>query len=227
MDAAAGIARPESSDRHLLLRRLRRRDDITDGARAGGQYRYYTCSTKARMGSTGCKGMAVPMDKLDEAVIAHLEDRLLEPQRLERLMEQLLDRWQEWADQRRAHVTELRKRTTEAESKLNRLYDAIENGMLTPSDGSLKDRVDELTRIRDQARIDAERIISLIERVAPTIAADSLHRFATVPRRKLRDRECGYRRDHIRALNSARGGRQQDGSTHRRLADRSSAGFGV
>jgi vacuolar-type H+-ATPase subunit E/Vma4 len=72
--------------------------------------------------------------------------------------------------------------------------------MLPPSDGSLKDRVDELTRIRDQARIDAERIVSSIERVAPTITADSLHRFAAAARRKLRDRECGYRRDHLRAL---------------------------
>jgi len=37
------------------------------------------------------------MDKLDDAVIAHLEERLLDPQRLERLMEQLLDRREEWA----------------------------------------------------------------------------------------------------------------------------------
>ena len=167
---------------------------------AGGQYRYYACSTKARIGETGCKGLAVPMDKLDEAVIAHLEDRLLEPQRLEALMEQLLDRRQEWADQRRTHISELRKRATEAEAKLNRLYEAIENGLLISSDGSLKERVDELTRIRDQARIDSERISSSVERLAPTITADSLHRFAMAARRKLRDRECGYRRDHLRAL---------------------------
>ena len=57
----------------------------TGRGRAGGHCRYYACSTKARMGAAGCKGMAAPMNKLDEAVIAHLEDRLLEPQRLERL----------------------------------------------------------------------------------------------------------------------------------------------
>ena len=152
------------------------------------------------MGEAGCRGMAVPMGKLDEAIISHLEDRLLEPGRLERLMEHLLDRRQEWADQRRGHISELRKKATEAEAKLNRLYEAIEGGALSASDGSLKERVDELARIRDQARIDAERIISSIERVAPTITADSLHRFALAARRKWRDRECGYRRDHIRSL---------------------------
>jgi thiamine-phosphate pyrophosphorylase len=30
-----------------------------------GGYRYYTCSTKARQGETGCRGHTVPMDKLD------------------------------------------------------------------------------------------------------------------------------------------------------------------
>lgn len=48
--------------------------------------------------------MSVPMDKLDDAIIAHIEERFLEPQRLEKLVEQLLDRRQEWADQRRGHV---------------------------------------------------------------------------------------------------------------------------
>lgn len=172
----------------------------TGRGQAGGQYRYYACSTKARMGETACKGMAVQMDKLDEAIISHLEDRLLEPKRLEALMEHLLDRRQEWADQRRGHVSELRKKATEAEAKLSRLYEAVENGLLSGSDGSLKERVDELTRIRDQARADADRVIASIERIAPKITAASLHRFATAARRKLRDRECGYRREHLRAL---------------------------
>ena len=167
---------------------------------AGGQYRYYACSTKARIGATGCTGMSVPMDKLDDAVIDHLETRLLDPERLMLLMEQLLDRREEWADQRRGHVAEMRKRATEAEAKLNRLYEAIENGMLAPDDPSLKDRVAELSSIRDQARADAERVSASVDRLAPTITAESLSRFATAARRKLRDRTSGYRRDHLRAL---------------------------
>ncbi|MGO4724249.1 MULTISPECIES: zinc ribbon domain-containing protein [unclassified Inquilinus] len=43
-------------------------------------YRYYTCSTKARFGATGGRGLTVPMDKLDKAVADHLEWRLLDPQ---------------------------------------------------------------------------------------------------------------------------------------------------
>ncbi|WP_221415835.1 zinc ribbon domain-containing protein [Brevundimonas bullata] len=167
---------------------------------AGGQYRYYACSTKARMGEAGCKGLAVPMDKLDDAIIEHLESRLLDPDRLAALMEQLLDRREEWADQRRSHIAEMRKRATEADAKLNRLYEAIENGLLVPDDASLKDRVAELSGIWDQARADAERIGASVDRLAPTITPDALNRFASAARRKLRDRTSGYRRDHLRAL---------------------------
>ncbi len=50
----------------------------------GGRYRYYACSMTARQGPTACDGMAVPIDKLDDLVARHLEDRLLQSKRLER-----------------------------------------------------------------------------------------------------------------------------------------------
>jgi hypothetical protein len=56
----------------------------------GGRYRYYACSTKARQGPTACEGMAVPMDKLDDLVASHLEDRLLQPERLEAILATVL-----------------------------------------------------------------------------------------------------------------------------------------
>jgi hypothetical protein len=31
----------------------------------GSRYRYYTCSTKAARGDTGCVGRSVPMEKLE------------------------------------------------------------------------------------------------------------------------------------------------------------------
>lgn len=56
-----------------------------------------------------------------------------------------------------SHITELNKRATEAEAKLKRLYEAIENGLINMADLSLKDRIAELTAIRDQAQADAAR----------------------------------------------------------------------
>jgi len=94
-----------------------------------GQYRYYTCSTKARQGDTGCKGRTVPMERLDTLVADHIERRLLQPARLEEILSSVLDRREERAERRASHVAELRKRAAEAEAKLK----PSSSGSTTPS----------------------------------------------------------------------------------------------
>ncbi|MBN9566490.1 MAG: recombinase family protein [Alphaproteobacteria bacterium] len=173
---------------------------MTLGTGKGGRYRYYTCSTKRRMGETGCRGLTVPMDKLDKAVADHLEGRLLDPQRMARMLSDLLDRREDWVERRYGHVTELRQRAAEAEAKLKRLYEAIENGVVDMADSSLRERVAELTGIRDQAIADAERATAAIERLGPAVTSNSLRTFVLGARRKLRNEDGTYRRDHLRAL---------------------------
>jgi hypothetical protein len=55
------------------------------------------------------------------------------------------------------HIAELNKRVAETDARLKRLYDAIEAGVADLDDPALKDRVDGLKAIRDQAKADAER----------------------------------------------------------------------
>src|SRR5258708_27982606 len=109
------------------------------------------------------------MEKLDTLVADHIERRLLQPARLEETLSSVLDRREERAERRATHIAELRKRMAEADAKLKRLYDAIESGVADLSDPMLKDRVDDLKAIRDQAHADAERAQGAIERLGPSI----------------------------------------------------------
>ena len=165
-----------------------------------GRYRYYTCSTKARQGDTGCKGRTVPMEKLDTLVANHIEQRLLQPARLEKILSSVLDRREERTERRTTHIAELRKRATEADAKLKRLYDAIENGVTDLSDLLLKDRITELKVIRDQAHADIARAEGAIERQGPIITPQSIKTFARTARKRMRTESGGYRRDYLRAL---------------------------
>jgi site-specific DNA recombinase len=106
------------------------------------------------------------MEKLDNVVAEHIEQRLLQPKRLEHILSRVLDRREERAKSRTAHIAELRKRAAEADAKLKRLYDAIENGIADVSDPMLKERVTELKAIHDQARADAERAAGALDRRA-------------------------------------------------------------
>jgi site-specific DNA recombinase len=167
----------------------------------GGRYRYYACSTKARQGPTGCEGMAVPMEKLDDLVAGHLEDRLLQPERLEAILATVLDRRQERSDRQREHFAELNRRAAESEARLKRLYDAIEAGVADLDDPALKDRIDGLKAIRDQAKADAERAQAMLQNSGgQAVTPQMLGKFARAARQRIRLEGGGYRRDHLRAL---------------------------
>jgi site-specific DNA recombinase len=166
----------------------------------GGRYRYYTCSTKARQGETGCRGRTVPMEKLDALVANHIEQRLLQPSRLEKILSSVLDCREERAERQTVQIAELRKRAAEVDAKLKRLYDAIENGVTDLSNLMLKDRIAELKAIRDQARADTERAEGAINRQGPTITTQSIKAFARTARKRMRIESGGYRRHYLRAL---------------------------
>ena len=167
----------------------------------GGRYRYYTCSMKARQGATACEGMTVAMERLDDLVANHLAERLLDPDRLEDVLSEVLDRRQERAERRREHIAELNKRAAETELRLKRLYEAIESGVADLDDPALKDRIDGLKATRDQARTDAERASALLQSSAQqAITPAMLRKFASTARRRIRLDGGGYRRDHLRAL---------------------------
>ena len=167
----------------------------------GGRYRYYACSMKARQGPTACEGMAVPMDKLDDLAASHLEDRLLQPERLETILATVLDRWQEHSERQREHIAELNRRAAESEARLKRLYDAIEAGVADLADPALKNRIDGLKAIRDQAKSDAERGQAMLQHSGSrAVTPQMLSKFARAARQRIRLEGGGYRRDHLRAL---------------------------
>ena len=166
-----------------------------------GRYRYYACSIKARQGETGCKGRAIPMDKLDRMVVTHLEERVLDPERIEDVLATLLDRRQEGVERRSQHIGELHQRAIEADHRLNRLYDAIEAGSINAGESALSERIAGLTALRDQARTDAARIEAMLKSSTHNaLTGAAVRELASEARSRLRLVEGGYRRDHVRAF---------------------------
>ena len=171
--------------------------------RASGKakhYRYYICSTAARQGKTGCKGRKIRMDRLDHLVVDYLEHRLLDPNRVQDMLAAHLDRREERDGRRRTQANELTKRAVEAEQRPKRLYDAIESGVASLSDPSLKELIEELKATRDQAYVDAERARAAIETAGQSLTPAQLTKFASVARRRMRGKDGGFRRDHPRAF---------------------------
>lgn len=165
----------------------------------GKQYRYYTCCTAARQGKSGCRGRTVPMEELDTKVVSYMEDRLLEPARLEELLSGLIRRRDDQTERQKGRVTELKRQAADAEAKLTRLYEAIENGLADLGDSNLKGRISELKRVRDAARADAERAEGRRESGETRITPELLHRFGIEARKKIRT-DGGLSRHYLQAL---------------------------
>lgn len=176
--------------------------DVAMTLRTGqsGRYRYYTCASRARTGTAACGGQTVRMDAVDAAVIDYLENRLLEPRFLTELMENVIDRRQEWIERRHKHVADLKKIAYEAQARLRRLYDTIESGIADGSDPVLKDRLRELKKLQDEATADAERAERAINRLGPIITPALLKQFSEATRRALRNEDGTFRRDILRAI---------------------------
>ena len=168
---------------------------------AGQTYRYYTCSTKARQGHTGCKGRTIPMDKLDTLVADHLGSRLLQPKRLEKVLASVIDHREERTERRREHLAELNRRIADADQRIGRLYDAIESGMVDKDDETAKERMANLKALRERAKTDADRTQSALDNDGiQSVSPDMLKDFASKARERIYLEDGGYRRDHLRAL---------------------------
>lgn len=101
----------------------------------------------------------------------------------------------------RRHIAELQRRATESDLRLKRLYDAIEAGVADLDDPALKERITDLKVIRDQARADADRAQALLDSPGHNaISPAMIRQFSQIARDRIRGREGGYRRDHLRAL---------------------------
>ncbi len=164
-----------------------------------GRYRYYTCSTSAQQGKSACEGLSVPMDRLDDAVTTALAEKLLTPERVSRLLAGLMERQNARTTDHTQRVAALRDRVSEAERGLVRLYDAIEKGILDPSDDTLKERIAAAKTARDIARVSLERALAELSPQV-RVTAEKVARFTSLMRQNIVDGAPEFRRAYIRSI---------------------------
>jgi site-specific DNA recombinase len=161
-------------------------------------YRYYTCGNCATKGRTVCKGRSIPMDKLDGLVTEHLSERLFQPERLAAMLASLSSRRSAKAQAVDSRLMALQKQVTDADEKLKRLYNLVEEG-LTDVDDILKDRLNVLKGERD-------RTIAALERAKEqspseiTIDPALIERFGRAVQERFRTGSIPFRKAYLRAF---------------------------
>jgi site-specific DNA recombinase len=164
-----------------------------------GRYRYYTCATCAQKGKTACKGRSIPMDKLDKLVTDRLTEALFKPDRVRAILGGLLERQASRSEDHSHRMTALQNKLTDAEGRLSRLYQAIENGIADFSDPTLKERVAALKAERDQSKGALDRAFAEL-RPETRITEEKINAFANLMRENVANGPIPFRRAYLRAV---------------------------
>src|SRR3546814_9971096 len=88
------------------------------------------------------------MDTLDDLVLDQLTARVFQPERLAELLKELLDRTESGQQKLRSELKDLRKALRETDTRLSRLYEAIETEALAPDD-TIRRRIATLLQERE------------------------------------------------------------------------------
>jgi len=163
-----------------------------------GRYRYYTCAGCAQKGKTMCPGRSISMAALDGMVLEHLADRLFTPDRLRVILEAFVTRSAEADTNRRAQLAQARRALAEAEGRVSRLLELVENGLIDVNDPSLKERL-YAARLARQATGDRVRLLDDVSTAgAAAITAETIEQLAVVLREVLKNGEPGFRKAYLR-----------------------------
>jgi hypothetical protein len=164
----------------------------------GGQYRHYHCSNRTRQGLSSCPSKAVPMDDLDRLVIDHVLQDLLAPDRMRAMLEGLLKRQAARDHKRNETLATLRGKHESSDQRLKRLYRAVADGIMDPSEPTLKQEIANITAERDLARAAIERAMAEL-RPSARITEQRIADFTSFMRRNITEGPVNFRRAYLRA----------------------------
>ena len=169
------------------------------GTRRGDKaYTYYSCAACHQKGKSVCKGRHVPVAQLDTQVIEGLKQKLFTPERMGKVLSSLRQRHAA----RDATVVERRRvlkvELNEIRSKLDRLYLAIENGVIELDD-DIKGRIGSLKERRDIIEASLARITQNIG-ASVELDSDRIAKFSDLMRRKLDDGDVKTRRTYLSSV---------------------------
>jgi hypothetical protein len=124
---------------------------------------------------------------------------LLTTERVAALLRGLMDRQTRKDADYASRLAALRTKHSEAEGRLGRLYQAIENGVADPADPMLKDRVAAVRTERDIARAALDRAVAEM-RLEARITEERVAAFVAVMRENILAGDTSSRRSYLRAV---------------------------
>jgi hypothetical protein len=163
----------------------------------GGRYRYYKCNTRISKGNKLCDSHSIPMEKLDTLVLSALADKVFNPDRVKSMLSDMKKQIKAAEENQNDGLKKLTKELDELKTATERLYEAVEKGLL-PLDSTLQERSHRLQARRQELLIEIAGQRRQLQ--VPEIKQNQLTAFTTALRSKLLDRTSGFGKEYLKLL---------------------------
>ncbi|NJO56467.1 MAG: recombinase family protein, partial [Rhodospirillales bacterium] len=193
-----GLIRCDCAPSHALTA-------ATGTSRNGALYTYYKCiqSTKQGRHCTGngaaCCNRRIPRPTADKLVTEAVVDKLLTPERVMEILASVKQRQDERQASANRRMADLAREAADSELRLNRLYKAIEDGVVDSSDPTLQGARRRAARARElaaEALEYARRSATDLSAIDPV----AVETFARLARERLLNGEIAARKAYIGAV---------------------------
>lgn len=170
---------------------------MTLRAGKGGRYRYYACGKRARIGAVACRGNVLPMPKLDALITDTLLNRVLVPERVETLIEEMRRKTKRRGGGITGQGRELVARERELAGRMDRLLQAVEEGTVRDRD-SVRQRIDAIETSLNEVRKEKAAIDDQISAASRPLSAHQIAKAIAGLSDLLRNGDLQLRKAYLR-----------------------------
>lgn len=164
-----------------------------------GRYQYYKCTTKLSKATHLCPTPNLPRAKTDRLVLERLADRVFTVPRVTAMLNALRRRLKEHRTKDDQRLQEVQLALTTTETGLQRLYEAVEQGIL-PLDQTLSARVEALKRQRETLLAEMAGLRQQRRMPLDSLTPAKITAFIQVLRDRLLDPNSGFGKRYLQLL---------------------------
>jgi site-specific DNA recombinase len=169
-------------------------------AAKSGKHHYYSCATYLRKGRDSCNAPLLNKNKLEEAVLAQVQEEILSEENVRKYINLVIEQAQQSKPEPSADETAIELALRDVESKLKRWQETLEEGLL-----NLKDCAERIKELNGQREALLHRKIEVQKKsqsrakilAIPTPLMDEYVRQIQM---RLRNKKVGYRKEFLREI---------------------------
>ena len=163
-----------------------------------GRYRYYKCRTQIQKGG-GCNGRSVPVKQLDTLVRQSLGERVFIPERVQTMVAELRARLNVNQGGGSEQLKKLRRELEQNKAGSERLFDAVEKGLL-PMDGLLSKRAHATQARRQDILLEIANLERQRQLPNKLFSSLNVQAFCRALKEQMLDEQSGFGKAYLKLL---------------------------